>query len=264
MKLSDTEQEQACEIVDIQFAMSDYQYLQHVLNILEKSAKIQKIDLRAGRLDDARRVAKLEAQKEKLLAGIEVSRSNYYQDLAQGDNLNQALCAIVVFRSMEGVQRAKRLFKVPFYKQLLYKVCCRCCSNNYANIMFKGKFFSIKTAVEPELLIWQNFGVTKKQRCVRIFLFGLFVLIMLSLCFYAILSLEYIIQKSEMEIPDIVCPDTVLLSQASVDYQLDPEQRNGNFHCFCSNLYNAYGYLKLKETIFPVNGEANCLGWYSN
>lgn len=43
-KLRNSEEERACEIIDIQFAMSDYQYLEDVVGIKKISQEIEKID----------------------------------------------------------------------------------------------------------------------------------------------------------------------------------------------------------------------------
>ena len=49
-KLQYSEDERACEIIDIQFAMSDYQYLEDVVGIKKISQEIEKID---HKLDDS-------------------------------------------------------------------------------------------------------------------------------------------------------------------------------------------------------------------
>ena len=49
-KLQYSEDDRACEIIDIQFAMSDYQYLEDVVGIKKISQEIEKID---HKLDDS-------------------------------------------------------------------------------------------------------------------------------------------------------------------------------------------------------------------
>jgi len=176
---------------------------------------------------------------------------------------NQALCAMVIFRSMEGVQRSKKALGISGFKKFLFRICCCCFSSKYARIQFKNRFLNLKPAVDPELLLWQNFGVSKKQRCMRIIIFVIFVLGILSLCFYSILFLEYTIQDSEAKLPGYDCSGDVLITQASTDYFNDLENRNGDFVCFCENLYNKEGYYGLENKIFPISGLPRCLEWYS-
>ena len=45
-KLSTSDEAQSCEIVDIQFAMSDYQFLEDVVTIKKISQYIEKLDMK--------------------------------------------------------------------------------------------------------------------------------------------------------------------------------------------------------------------------
>jgi hypothetical protein len=56
--------------------------------------------------------------------------------------------------------------------------------------LFKGRWLKVQNAVEPELLIWENFGVSKISRAFRILFYIIFVFCMLVLCFYIISFLE--------------------------------------------------------------------------
>ena len=93
----------------------------------------------------------------------------------------------MLFRSVEGLKRAKRAFRAPWYKKLLYTVCFCCKSKRMERIIFHNKFLRLKPAVEPDLILWQNFGVSKKSRCIRTIIFLLFTLLLLIVCFFGIL-----------------------------------------------------------------------------
>lgn len=112
---------------------------------------------------------------------------------------------------MEGVERAKVALDVPLWKRMLYRVCCCCFSKKFREKIFLNRFLLVRPAVEPELLLWPNFGVTSKARCFRILMFIFFVFVVLLVCFYSILLLENTVQKSEDSIPDIECQSDVPL-----------------------------------------------------
>jgi len=111
---------------------------------------------------------------------------------------NQAKCAIVLFRSVEGFRRAEKAFSVPWYKKVIFK-CIK--QTRLKEIRFHSKFLRVNSAVEPDLVLWQNFGVSKKNRFVRVFLFVIFTFILLGICFFGILKLEHFIQKTDQSIP---------------------------------------------------------------
>jgi hypothetical protein len=58
---------------------------------------------------------------------VEDIREQYYQAMKIMDKDNQAVAAIVTFRSMEGVQRAKHTFTHTWFKKMLSDFCCKCC-----------------------------------------------------------------------------------------------------------------------------------------
>ena len=54
-RLRNSEESRACEIIDIQFAMSDYQYLEDVVKIKKLSQEIEKIDMKMEECGDSSR-----------------------------------------------------------------------------------------------------------------------------------------------------------------------------------------------------------------
>jgi hypothetical protein len=55
---------------------------------------------------------------------------------------------------------------------------------------FRGNWLKVTRGVEPELLLWENFGVTSSSKVVRLLVYIVFVIFMLIVCFYIILLLE--------------------------------------------------------------------------
>jgi len=146
------------------------------------------------------KIERLEDKKEKLLEKIDIKRQHYYDSInTEGRKHNQALSALVLFRSMEGRRRALRAFKVNCCVRFWYNFCkcfTRCngfFQKKYGDVLFKNTFLKVRNAVEPDLLLWQNFGVSKKNRCCRSVIFFLFVIFVLIVCFYGILLLENLI-----------------------------------------------------------------------
>ena len=70
------------------------------------------------------------------------------------ESVNQVRMAYVVFRSMEGRQRALRLFKNNCFTWLF------CCFRK--GIKLKGASLTVRNAVDPQFLIWENFVLTKQ------------------------------------------------------------------------------------------------------
>jgi len=119
---------------------------------------------------------------------VEDIRNQYYQAMGYMGNDNQAVAAIVTVRSMEGVQRAKEAFIHTWIKKKLSEIFCTCCfKKDFYNIKFRNKWLSTYASVEPELLLWQNYGVSKKQLCFRTIFFTICMLGLLSVSFYSVL-----------------------------------------------------------------------------
>jgi hypothetical protein len=64
--------------------------------------------------------------------------------------------------------------------------------HKYSYILFKNSFLKVIKAVEPELLLWENFGATKKNRTCRKIIFVFILITTLVIVFYAVLGLELI------------------------------------------------------------------------
>lgn len=69
----------------------------------------------------------------------------------------------------------------------------------------------------------------------------IFVAVMLIVCFYVIYELEQLSNEASDQIPDIQCPSTIDALAANLDASANFTVRNGDFHCFCKNLYSKSG-----------------------
>lgn len=63
-KLKTSDESRTCEIIDIQFAMSDYQFLQDIVNIKKISQQIEKLDIKIEEADDKEKIEELEFDKK--------------------------------------------------------------------------------------------------------------------------------------------------------------------------------------------------------
>jgi hypothetical protein len=63
----------------------------------------------------------------------------------------------------------------------------------------------MKRAVDPELILWENFAISKKEKCARkiVFVFGMIVLLLC--CFYTVFSFEKLMYNMEKQLPDFTC-----------------------------------------------------------
>ena len=84
---------------------------------------------------------------------------------------------------MEGVERAKNAFKSNFFHRCFI-------SDKNRKKLFKDRWLKVQKGIEPELLIWENFGVSTFSRIMRVMLYIIFVFVMLVFCFWSILKLE--------------------------------------------------------------------------
>lgn len=77
-----------------------------------------------------------------------------------------------------------------------------------------------KRAVEPDLFLWQNIGISKMSRIIRTIIFCIFSILILIICFYAILQLENWIQSTEVNFPSFLsCAIDVSQADAITDYK---------------------------------------------
>jgi hypothetical protein len=63
---------------------------------------------------------------------------------------------------MEGRERMLYAGKVSKLKLKLKKIFKCCQKKDEIDILFKNKYLIVKPTIEPELLIWKNFGITRK------------------------------------------------------------------------------------------------------
>lgn len=263
-------EKQACEVVDIQFGLTSYKHMYHTVKIYDITQKVQHLDLKIRLYDSKSKLAKLQAEKEELLSAVEFHTKIYEQEKKseegdeEEDTTPQAEVAFVLFRSMEGVERALKAFNTPWYTRLLYFFCRCCFSEEFKAKILHGRFLRARRTIEPELINWHNFGVTRNQKCLTTSTFAGAAVMVLLVSFYAIQITTNGIRQTMRTVPDIACPAQVSLDAAQFDYFTDVEQQNGDFHCFCLNLLKEEGLQAARTAVFTVDGEAHCSEWLAS
>lgn len=129
--------------------------------------------------------------------------------------------------------------------------------------MFKGNWLQVRDPVEPDLINWHNFGVRKVQRYFRTFLFLLFVVAMIFGCCIGVVYMENTVKSAEAKIPQIDCNYEVSPEKAYADFLNfnDPALvPNGEYHCFCKNIYEKDGMLKIDDV--KLGDDGSCKDWF--
>jgi hypothetical protein len=134
-------------------------------------------------------------------------------------------------------------------------ICCTCCFKKTAyDVKFHGRWLRLKKTVDPELILWENFAISRKSKCLRKIVFGFVMLILLAACFESVFMFEKLIYESEQQLPDFTCSTPVFSKvsepEALADYKLAWDKRNGDWHCYCSNAYHSLSSEKFKEVTF--------------
>lgn len=124
-------------------------------------------------------------------------------------------------------------------------------------------------AVNPELLCWQNYGQTMKERWGRNFIYFCYILFTMWMCFRAIFGFESKIQAAENLISSKgtgiqSCQENITAEMAFIDYKLDIKERSGDFDCYCDNIYHVDGYFAMVEHTFELDPEKapRCHEWW--
>lgn len=112
---------------------------------------------------------------------------------------------------MEGQARAIDAFKVGFWDKCLRSCGIRGGTSGQktgwhrADKRFKGKWLAVKKAVDPELIIWENYGIGVCQRLGRGCTFWLFFIGILMFCLWSVVNLENRNQVLDEATPKIDC-----------------------------------------------------------
>ena len=101
-------------------------------------------------------------------------------------------CAYVVFKSMEGAQRCLQAYRNHYFKWFFQRFCICFFKEKfgYDNKMFHNKWLYVDRAIEPSLIMWENLGYNKKDRCLRIICTTITAMILLTMTIIIILFIR--------------------------------------------------------------------------
>jgi hypothetical protein len=96
-------------------------------------------------------------------------------------------------------------------------------------------------------LNWQNYSIKTPEKIIRWFIYVAYTILTLYVMFLGLFSLEVVIQDAETAVPPITCKGGITAEEANIDYIKKPYLRNGDFNCFCEQIYNDDGKDQMKE-----------------
>ena len=126
-------------------------------------------------------------------------------------------------------------------------------SSKRKQMTFRGKQLKVGKGTEPELLIWENFGVSKFSKFFRLIFYIIFILAMLIICFKTITFLGNLVGEATKQVPDIQCQTSIDSKSANLDYKVAVNVRNGDFHCFCKNMLSKSSFNEFLDYKFPLD-----------
>ena len=121
------------------------------------------------------------------------------------ENKSEVVSAYVMFRSMEGKERAIKAFSHGFLARTL--LSCLCCRHiRYQQKKLLGRWLKVKTAPAPDIILWENLKVGKCTRCLRILVTSLVTIVIVAVTFAVVLLAKDFQNQAESYSPSVECP----------------------------------------------------------
>mmetsp|Transcript_29425 Transcript_29425/g.39160 ORF Transcript_29425/g.39160 Transcript_29425/m.39160 type:complete len:110 (+) Transcript_29425:145-474(+) len=104
--------------------------------------------------------------------------------------------------------------------------------------MFHNRWLIVDKAIEPSLIMWENLGYNKRDRCFRICITALAAAILLAITMMFILAIRSYDSELRNFAPVINCAKLPLVTErmAFQDHLQPLEEREGWMHCYCRQL----------------------------
>ena len=189
---------------------------------VQKPSKKEKLELQA-KIDVIKNKIRMEANKYKDNAD------------AEGEVKN----AFVTFRSMEGAARLKSAYNYSRMSVCCTRCCCCCVDKEtYNRKLFHGQWLKVEQSVEPSLIIWENLGLSMKNRCLRTT--GTALISLLLLLATTLLILYVKVFETDLKQDDVICGtagSSITLNEAWTDYQKPDDEVQNLMYCYCRNIF---------------------------
>jgi len=220
----------ACYVADINFGMSDYGIMKYYIertNLIKQQFILQiKIEILKDSVQPEKRKEKLRKDLEKRLEKVEkakIKNEIRYQKFLEKSK-QTVVKAFVTFKSMEGKLRFMKLYDHSWLSRKLNK-------KKQQELYFEDKYLDVRHPTHASLILWENLGVTKKERCLRVFLVAIVSFIIMILTFIIIVYARDFQSSLSEKYGDSNCPsDTVLKIDAYNDQLKDRADRTGLMH----------------------------------
>jgi len=158
-ELNEIQSNQA-SIANIQFGLSSQTSMQYIVQMFDECGKIA--DYRKKIAVDPKNTREYEAQVWKHYTRVTELNDDYYEEKKRADPT--IMSAFVTFRSMEGKERVLRAYDINMIQRFFMTyMCCLGQFLRKKNLIQTG-FMEFKETVDPQIIIWENLGVTWGQK----------------------------------------------------------------------------------------------------
>lgn len=128
---------------------------------------------------------------------------------------------------------------------------------------FRGSWLRIVKAVDPELITWPNWSLSKTSRSCRIVAYVLFQIAILIISYVIVLQLENLDLDLGKTVPSAPCPKKVTEAEAFKDLSIkDSVKRSGQYHCFCKSMFEKETYGYIRDYKFSQDKKTHCHDWF--
>jgi hypothetical protein len=180
------------EVVDVFFGHKHLESLDLLSEIKERQKQIKMYEVRA--LNSGQTFTSAIGRQERK---IEKTKRAYWTLKAEEAEKSESIVgAFVIFRSMEGKARILKAFREPSLTQRL----CQSKKTDEAPLFMDKYKLRVKSAIDPDLIQWQNLGTSPNVRMVINLINFVFGLCVISLMTYVVVIFnEYqnLLDKSE-------------------------------------------------------------------
>jgi len=109
---------------------------------------------------------------------------------------------------MEGAARFVNAYQMTSLSRFIFGLSCCCCINkeSYERKLFFGKWLKVREAIDPTLILWENLGISQKERCLRITLKGIISAILVLATTLFILYAK--IYESNVNENQVICDES--------------------------------------------------------
>jgi hypothetical protein len=137
----------------IHFGYNNFADYDILLKIVEKINKGKVLHETLRNTTKPAKRSTIKMKIDNLLDQIQVLKEKYIKQNKQAESIKSAY---VVFRSMEGFERMKEIYRDSAARRCWLYCSCRC--RYYSDKLFMKKYLKVSQAPDPSLILWENLG----------------------------------------------------------------------------------------------------------